>query len=127
MRLAPGLRSYDRRKLEARLDALWGRIIQSRANYRCEVCGSQRSLNAAHIMSRSRKSTRWSVENGVCCCVGHHLAFHRNPLNFYEWVEAHRGVGTVDKLRILSQGGKPDLEMIKVQLTAAAREYAVRP
>ena len=58
---------------DAKLDKLWSLLVKHRAGWRCEYCGSrEKVLNSHHIYSRSNRSTRWDLENGVCLCGKHH-------------------------------------------------------
>jgi len=71
-------------------------LIRSRAKWTCERCHKKhpeksQGLHAAHIFTRSIKKTRHDPENGVCLCYGCHSFFHRNPLEFHEWVKKRMG------------------------------------
>ena len=84
------------KKIDKQLDDAWSKKVKELAGYKCEYCGKTSPLNSHHIYSRSKKSTRWDVDNGVCLCVGHHtfsssFSAHKTPLEFVEWVKAYRG------------------------------------
>jgi 5-methylcytosine-specific restriction endonuclease McrA len=85
------------------LDKLWAEKVKKRANYKCEYCGKTKYLNAHHIYSRSNRSVRWDVRNGICLCVGCHSfanhSAHKAPLDFVEWVTARRGDKWLEELR----------------------------
>ena len=54
--------------LSKKADMLWSRVV--RIGGRCEYCGCvDKKLDAHHIYSRSNKSTRWELENGICLCA----------------------------------------------------------
>ena len=84
-----------RRKLRDQLDKLWAEIIKQRNGYKCEYCSKTTYLNSHHIFSRSNLSVRWSLDNGVCLCSGHHtlntLSAHKSPMEFAEWIRDKRG------------------------------------
>ena len=61
-------------------------------------------LNSHHIYSRSNRSTRWDLENGVCLCVGHHtfstkFSAHKTPTEFTEWLYKEKGEAWMSDLR----------------------------
>jgi hypothetical protein len=62
-------------------------------------------LNSHHIYSRSNRSTRWDLENGVCLCVGHHtfstkFSAHKTPTEFTEWLYKEKGEPFMNELRV---------------------------
>lgn len=63
------------------LDLLWAKIILKKFNHKCAICGKNDRLQAHHIFSRNKRSTRWDIENGICLCSGHHYQAHIN----HEW------------------------------------------
>lgn len=80
------MKREERRKLEKRLDELWGQIIRSVG--KCEHCGSNKNLQAAHIASRKYKSMRWELKNGICMCSRCHLFWaHKEPIDFANWLK----------------------------------------
>src|SRR3990167_9832764 len=92
-------------------DILWGQVVKLRASNRCERCGrlypDGKRLQAAHIVTRARKLTRWKPENGVALCGGDHMAFHRSPEKFFVWLESNRP-GARERLLIQSQLKRKD-------------------
>ncbi len=94
-----------RKGLDGKLDKAWSELIKLRAGNKCEYCGKTSYLNSHHIYSRSKKSTRWHPENGVCLCVGHHtfsstFSAHKTPLKFTDWLQRYKGNDWIDRLRI---------------------------
>lgn len=63
-----------RKRLRAKLDALWGLFIKKRDCLRtggiCAICGIKPIDSAYHIQPRGDDSTRWDIENGVGSCHG---------------------------------------------------------
>ena len=94
------------KKLDDSLDKLWSLLVKHRAGWRCEYCGSrEKMLNSHHIYSRSNRSTRWDLENGVCLCVGHHtfstkFSAHKTPTEFTEWLYKEKGEAWMSDLRV---------------------------
>lgn len=95
----------QRKGIDKQLDDAWSKLVKLRGGMKCEYCGKTSHLNSHHIYSRSKKSTRWSVENGICLCVGHHtfsstFSAHKTPLEFTDWLEKYKGSDFIMKLRI---------------------------
>ncbi len=77
-------------------DAKWSLAIRERDGYQCQRCEKfypkkHRGLHAAHIFSRAIKRTRTDMDNGVTLCYGCHALFHREPLEFHEFVKEWMG------------------------------------
>lgn len=96
----------SRKGIDKKLDIAWSKLVKLRAGMKCEIpsCGKT-VLNSHHIFSRSKKSTRWHVQNGICLCVGHHtfsstFSAHKTPLEFVEWLIKYKGEDYIDRLRI---------------------------
>jgi len=90
--------------IDKKLDDAWSLLVKLVAGNKCEYCGKTSPLNSHHVYSRSKKSTRWFVDNGVCLCVGHHtfssgFSAHKTPTEFTEWIIERRGQGWYDNLR----------------------------
>ncbi len=90
--------------IDKRLDDAWSKAVKERAGMKCEYCGKTTHLNSHHIYSRSKKSTRWDVDNGICLCVSHHVfsstfSAHKTPVEFTEWLYQYKGKKFVNKLR----------------------------
>lgn len=86
----------SKKGIDKRLDDSWSLLVKLRAGMKCEVCGKRTHLNSHHLFSRSKKSTRWYVPNGICLCVGHHVfsskfSAHKTPTEFTYWLEEYRG------------------------------------
>lgn len=64
---------------------LWAEIVKLKAGNKCEFYGCHKTdfLNAHHVFSRSRQSTKYDIENGMCLCSGHHSLLtesaHKDP------------------------------------------------
>ncbi len=91
--------------VDKKLDDAWSELVKLRAGMVCEYCGTSRNLNSHHIFSRSKKSTRWDVINGICLCVGHHVfsskfSAHKTSVEFFLWLEQKKGRDYIDRLRL---------------------------
>jgi len=86
-------------------DGLWSKVV--RKIWKCAYCWEINNLNAHHIFSRSNKSVRWEISNGISLCAGHHtfnpnFSAHKTPTEFTYWLENYRGREFVHKLQELS-------------------------
>ena len=95
-----------RKGIDGKLDKAWALLVKLRAGMKCEIPNCNKTvLNSHHIYSRSKKSTRWDVMNGICLCVGHHtfsstFSAHKTPLEFTEWLTGYMGEEKLMLLRI---------------------------
>ena len=94
-------------------DLIWADLVKDRDHYTCRRChryfpeGQRQGLDAHHIFSRGKKTTRHMLLNGVSLCTGDHLSWaHRNPLEFYEWAKSELGEEAFEELRLLSNQTK---------------------
>lgn len=112
-------------RVTKKCDKLWADIIKNKAGWICEWCGKtkiQVMMNAAHIIRRGNKSTRWDIRNGLCLCVGCHYRFDNsgNRGDVLEWLEGRIGRKLLKELTILGREGKQwlvnDLRAVKERL-----------
>jgi len=74
----------ERQKLEAKLDAVFSKLIRLRANYVCESCGidlinDKGKMDCSHYIGRANRHVRWHSLNANAHCKKCHLNFtHRN-------------------------------------------------
>ncbi len=102
-----------------KLDLLWAQAVKIKG--KCELCGRRDYLNAHHIFSRSAKSVRWDLDNGVCLCAGHHTltntSAHKAPIWFIEEMKKRRGEKWYKDLQTRwAICGKPDYSAIEIYL-----------
>ena len=76
------------------LDLKWAEKIKEDGF--CKYCGKTSHLNAHHVFSRSSRSTRWDLENGICQCSGCHtlsskFSAHLTGTEFTLWIIDLRG------------------------------------
>ncbi len=89
--------------IDGKLDEAWSLLVKLAAGMKCEYCGKTTTLNSHHIYSRSKRSTRWALINGICLCVSHHtfnsgFSAHKTPLEFIEWLKDYKGEEFMEKL-----------------------------
>jgi predicted restriction endonuclease len=79
-------------------DIWFSKCVRHRDQHRCQYCFNE-GTDCAHIYSRARKSTRWSMDNAVCLCRHHHQWFGSNPVAFTDWLTQLYGEGHMNILR----------------------------
>ena len=75
--------------VDGKLDDLWSEAVKKRDNYMCRYCHKPKP-QSHHIYSRSKRSVRWSMANGISLCAYHHtlssdFSAHKNPFAFRDW------------------------------------------
>lgn len=61
----------------------WAKKVKARANYKCELCGSNKNLNAHHIINWEYSiSGRYDLDNGQCLCEKCHRYVHSDKYIF---------------------------------------------
>ena len=83
------------RKEEKEKEVEWSRIIRTRDNWACVICGNPYKPNAHHIIPREVKEYKFDLDNGVTLCTKHHkfcrkISAHNAPLAFFMWLEKYR-------------------------------------
>lgn len=115
----------SKRKLIKKLDKLFSEIVRIKGH--CDRCGKTSNLQCAHIFSRRIMRLRWYFDNALCLDYACHLHWaHRNPIEFYRFVEKKIGKEKLEKLEKLSveivQYTYEDLEKIYVDLKAYTKK-----
>jgi hypothetical protein len=116
-----GTGKSDRQRLRDQCDALWREIIYLRDRRTCQMplCGRQgRYVQAHHLFSRRRTSTRWEPDNGLCLCAKHHIwGAHEHPVRFHEFLRKRLGPARYNELLIRSeQTVRPDMAAVHLFL-----------
>ena len=96
-----------------KLLAQWADEVKERDGYRCRMCGSDKSLNAHHILpKRGYVETRLDITNGITLCPSCHRlgknAAHQNCLFFSVWLR-EKDPDTYDYLVAKMCGSTKDL------------------
>lgn len=111
---------------------LWAKAVKIYDSFRCAYCGKTTNLNSHHIFSRSNKSTRYDLHNGITLCVGCHtfsskFSAHKTPVEFVEWIKEKRGIEWYENLRTrarqVTKLSKEDLVAIRDNLKDIVRHY----
>src|SRR5512147_1706050 len=104
------------------LDLLAKQIILKRDLNRCVKCGTEKNLQAAHILPKGMyQRMRFMPFNLLTLCLKDHLFFaHKDPCGFSRWLE-EKYPGRYDQLLMWSrQMPKLDLKQIRIDLEALA-------
>ena len=106
------------------LDALWSKIVRRKFGNQCAVCGAT-PVQAHHIFTRTYKSTRWDIDNGVALCYKHHFYLaHSKFEEFRDFLIELMGEEQYENLKTKSkQIVKPILEDIHAELERTWQDY----
>lgn len=87
------------------LDELFRQAIRKRDGKRCQYCIYHNGTEVHHYFTRSRRSTRWDMRNGVLLCWrchkyahNHRKSFREQMLNETDLIELERKANTPAKL-----------------------------
>lgn len=99
------MKTKSAKGIDKKLDEAWSLLVKLKAGFKCEYCQTRRNLQSHHIFSRSKKSTRWHVPNGVCLCASHHtlnssFSAHKTGTEFTLWLYETKGKNFMDILRV---------------------------
>lgn len=86
-------KKVKRSTLRRKADKLWSKIIRTAG--KCEICGSDRNLNAHHLISRQFNCHRYDLKNGICLCSKCHtfdryMSAHKGYLLFVLWMQENK-------------------------------------
>lgn len=110
-----------------KLDTLWAKRVKERAGYKCEYCQEEGRkiagptgawLEAAHIVGRTYRTTRWLLENGMCLCSGCHRSYDEHRPDELKIRRIVVGEEKYEKLCTMKQviAKNQDFDVIKKQL-----------
>ena len=90
--------------IDKKLDDAWAKAVKER-DKECQYCRKTTYLNAHHIYSRSKRSVRWDLMNGITLCVAHHVfsskfSAHKTGIEFADWLINKKGEKWMQTLRI---------------------------
>lgn len=109
-----------KKKLENECDKLWSQCIIARDGT-CRGTNSIDRLSAHHIRSRTHRSTRWDLDNGLCLSWKVHFLQKANPERFQDLIINIIGDEKYQALKRKSlqvvDYSIADLEQIKQDLT----------
>lgn len=111
-------RQTERARLERECDRLWGRLILREAP-RCSFDCERPATDAAHIVSRRYKHTRWHPANGLALCRQCHDWYTRHPRSWDIAVSRRMPETFAWLWRQARSGEKPDLTATKRALETA--------
>lgn len=74
-------------------------------------------LQCAHLFSRRYRAVRWTDDNAVSLCAGHHLYYTHRPIEWDNWMQNRLTLNRYEELRHLAlTGGKPDMAEVLSRL-----------
>lgn len=72
----------------------WSLKIRERDKHLCQICKSSKTIQAHHIIPKSIKETRFSLQNGISLCYSCHevgrYSAHKNAIFFAEWLRSYK-------------------------------------
>jgi 5-methylcytosine-specific restriction endonuclease McrA len=94
-----------------KLDKAWADAVKRSDEHRCQKCGSERALNAAHIFGKkAHPSVRHDMANGITLCWPCHRWWaHQEPIEFAEFVLKRLGKRRYEALRKRANSTAKDL------------------
>lgn len=78
------LPKVDKSKLIKKLDELTSSIVRKREPY-CVTCGTRENLTCSHLITRSKKSIRWDLDNCHTQCRSCNFRHEHYPEIYTEW------------------------------------------
>jgi hypothetical protein len=120
----------DRKKLIAKLDALWRVLVKDRDEHRCQYNGCiNPGTDAHHIFGRGH-SVRWDLDNGITLCRSCHdyARDHKENFNAVMWLQmGFIFDGLHEKAKIVVHYKSADLLAILEGLKMSARLITEKP
>ena len=127
----PKRKTSRRSYLIKALDDLMSLKVRERDHHACRKCGVKKQGGRVyhhHLMTKTRLTTRWIMENGVTLCFWDHRWAHSAPEEFRAWVLSWMPEKQYNELYLRSQmrGGykEIDLEWLIRDLKKAAKCHA---
>ena len=96
-------------------DIAFSKAVRHR-DKRCTHCGTDQTLQCAHIYGRRQKVVRWSMDNAVTLCAGCHRYFTENPIPFHDWLLETLGEGHMELLREKTRGHMKTNEALRKEI-----------
>lgn len=121
----------ENKNRDEQCEHLWRKILLFDANYKCEYSGLFGKLDVHHILTRSIKHLRWSLENGIVLNSRWHVldsdfSAHKTPIKFKKWLNKYKGKGYYEKLLFKSRlPQKTDLKLTLIYLKQEAKRRGI--
>lgn len=92
--------------LDKKIEIDWRKAVKINYCWVCAYCGkndSEAQLHCHHLFTRSRKSTRWDIDNWILLCASHHtlsseFSAHMTWNEFFIWLESIKWRKWIDEL-----------------------------
>lgn len=100
-------------------DKAFSDYIRTRDNWTCQRCKKRydpnvaiqrMALHCSHFKGRGKEATRFDPLNADALCYGCHRYFTANPDEHYMWQVTRKGLKTVEKIILASNGYKKKSE-----------------
>ena len=81
------------KRLQARADRLWSKMILAQGTGACQVCHTKEAVSAHHIFHKGAHGrARYDLRNGLSICTGCHLRERFDPTPVVFAAIAYKGV-----------------------------------
>lgn len=101
-----GFHARDAMKIKRdKLDELFSEYIRKRSGGFCQRCGKSyewKRLQACHLHSRRKYTTRWLEINAIACCFGCHQYLDSHPQEKIDFARKLLGDDEYDRLYVLA-------------------------
>jgi hypothetical protein len=125
----------DRQKQEAKLDMMWSDYIRLRAMKTtggCQRCLAPKEsflrLQAAHLFSRTDRTTKWDIRAGAGLCGGCHMWIDNHDEDKIAFAKQILGEEEYERLYVLShmttKQSPVDLTLKEIELKELLKEVA---
>jgi len=101
-------------------DTIFSELVKIRGNWKCIETGAKDELQAAHIVSREYKNTRWDFDNAVVLRSGRHIWYTNHPIEWKLFINKTFGDGYYEAMEhralIIKKWSTQDLKDLYVEL-----------
>ena len=106
----------ERKKLVKKLDKVFSEYIRLRDGYKCVLCGSRINIQAGHLITRGKYSTRWDEDNVFAQCRSCNYRHEYQPEIYTSWyIEKfgeNRYLDLVEKSNVIVKYKNCDLKIM---------------
>lgn len=86
------------KKLTAKADKAFSLYIRQKYNDTCVLCGTKKNPTCSHLISRTKRSVRWDVDNAVCNCAPCNFRHEYYPEALTSWWINKNGLAAYNAL-----------------------------
>ena len=102
-----------------KLDLLWGSIVKATKGYRCEMCRISGRMEAAHVVGRRHRATRWGTHRDQRYDLCGHCLCH----SCHQMYDEHGPLETRIVDEVIGRERKEDIQFIAKNTIAKHQDY----